>query len=89
MIEAILICVIVILGYSTFNLMRKVEGAEDALLEVEDEIVELKTRIRSTIEEMRKLDTTGGFETDDEIGVIFEGLKEIVYGLENDNDKEA
>jgi len=89
MIEAILICLVVILAYSTFNLMRKVESCEDAVLETEDEIAELRTKIKSTIDRMREIDSKGGFESDDEVGSVFDGLKEIVYGMENDNDKKA
>jgi hypothetical protein len=58
-------------------------------LETEDEIVEIKNKIKTVITTMREIDTKGGFESDDEVGVIFDGLKEIVYGLEDDNDKEA
>jgi hypothetical protein len=89
MIEALFICTTVILAYSTFNLMKKVESCEDSLLETEDEIVEIKNKIKTVITTMREVDTKGGFESDDEVGVIFDGLKEIVYGLEDDNDKEA
>jgi len=89
MIEAILICLVVILAYSTFNLMRKVEGCEDAVLEAEDEITKIKIKIRDTIERMRRVDSKGGFESDDEVGTVFDGLKEIVYGMEDDNDQEA
>jgi hypothetical protein len=89
MIEALFICTTVILAYSTFNLMKKVESCEDSLLETEDEIVEIKNKIKTVITTMREIDTKGGFESDDEVGVIFDGLKEIVYGLEDDNDKEA
>tara|TARA_R100000152_G_C6758253_1_gene182127 strand:+ start:14 stop:283 length:270 start_codon:yes stop_codon:yes gene_type:complete len=89
MIEAILICLVVILTYSTFNLMRKVESCEDAVLESEDEITKIRVKIRDTIETMRRIDSKGGFESEDEVGAVFDGLKEIVYGLENDNDQEA
>ena len=89
MIEAILICLVAILAYSTFNLMRKVESCEDAVLESEDEITKIRVKIRDTIEMMRRIDSKGGFESDDEVGGVFDGLKEIVYGLENDNDQEA
>tara|TARA_R100000152_G_C6764903_1_gene189604 strand:+ start:799 stop:1068 length:270 start_codon:yes stop_codon:yes gene_type:complete len=89
MIEAIFICTTAIFIYSTINLMRKVEDLEDNLLESDDEISELKIKIRNTISTMKEIDTKGGFESDDEVGAIFDGLKEIVYGLEDDNDKEA
>ena len=38
---------------------------------------------------MREIDSKGGFESNDEVGIVFDGLKEIVYGLENDNDEKA
>ena len=86
MIEALFICTTVILGYSTFNLMRKVENLEDNLLETEDEISDIKNNIKKTINTMREIDSKGGFESNDEVGIVFDGVKEIVYGLENDND---
>ncbi len=89
MIEALFICTTVILGYSTFNLMRKVENLEDNLLETEDEISDIKNNIKKTINTMREIDSKGGFESNDEVGIVFDGLKEIVYGLENDNDEKA
>ena len=89
MIEALFICTTVILGYSTFNLMKKVESCEDSLLESEDEISDIKSKIKRTIDTMREIDQKGGFESDDEVGIVFDGLKELVYGLENDNDEKA
>ena len=89
MIEALFICTTVILGYSTFNLMRKVENLEDNLLETEDEISDIKNNIKKTINTMREIDSKGGFESNDKVGIVFDGLKEIVYGLENDNDEKA
>ena len=89
MIEAIFISTTVIFLYSTLNLMRKIESCEDSLLQSEDEISDIKIRIKNTIEEMRRIDTKGGFESEDEVGAVFNALKEIVYGLENSNDKEA
>ena len=89
MIEALFICTTVILGYSTFNLMRKVENLEDNLLETEDEISDIKNNIKKTINTMREIDSKGGFESNDEVGIVVDGLKEIVYGLENDNDEKA
>ena len=89
MIEAIFICTTIIFAYSTYNLMKKVEGCMDSVLESEDEITMLRSKANDAIAQMREIDTRGGFESDDEVGAIFDGLKEIVYGMENDNDQKA
>jgi hypothetical protein len=38
---------------------------------------------------MRLVDSKGAFESSDEIGTVFDALKEIVYELEPDNDEKA
>jgi hypothetical protein len=70
------------------NLMRKLENAEDYLIELE----ESNSRYKSFFESIRKksnnnysyirqLDRLGSFESDDETGVIFNTLKDIVEEL--------
>ena len=60
----------------------------DSILESEDEITRLRNKVNNAISDMRDIDTRGGFESDDEVGAVFDVLKEIVYGMGNDNDKE-
>jgi hypothetical protein len=43
---------------------------------------QLETQLRNTIEEMRKIDIRGSFETDDEVGSVFGQLKAMVEALE-------
>ena len=43
---------------------------------------QLETQLRTTIEEMRKIDIRGSFESDDEVGSVFGQLKAMVEALE-------
>tara|TARA_R110001592_G_scaffold185535_3_gene429590 strand:- start:1297 stop:1557 length:261 start_codon:yes stop_codon:yes gene_type:complete len=86
MIEAIFICTTIILGYSTYNLMKKVEVLQDDLLNMDDVLQFERKNIKDAIESMREIDSKGGFESNDEVGAIFDSLKEVVYELEQNND---
>ena len=59
------------LSYVVFNLTRKVERLETW---VED----YAQRIQDTKRVLDEVDTTGHFEADDEIGVVFQSIKEAV-----------
>ena len=83
MIEIIFICTTIIFAYTTFNLMRKLEKKQDNLLEQDDDIVQLKIGIRETINRMKEIDSKNAFESDDEVGAVFNALKDLVYNLEN------
>ena len=75
MIGYILLSIIIItLGWTTFNLTRKVERLETW---VED----YAQRIQDTKRVLDEVDTTGHFEADDEIGTIFTSIKETIDEL--------
>jgi hypothetical protein len=80
------ICTTAILGYAVYNLMKKVEHLEDIIEEQDLEYFKQKADIRETIKAMRAIDLREAFEKDDEVGNIFQGLKNIVEGLDVDND---
>ena len=80
------ICTTAILSYAVYNLMRKVEDLEEAIEEQDVEYFKQKASIRETIEAMRAIDLREAFEKDDEVGNVFQGLKDIVEELGNDND---
>lgn len=78
----ILLVVVVILGFTTFNLLKKVERYEDELTKRQDAIISYQDYINglgSTIEFMTKrideIDAKGTFKSDDEVGFFFERLK--------------
>tara|TARA_R100001591_G_scaffold102920_2_gene110031 strand:+ start:80 stop:298 length:219 start_codon:yes stop_codon:yes gene_type:complete len=69
------------LGYTTFNLTRKVERLENW---VED----YAQRILDTKQVLEEIDDKGSFEADDEIGVVFTAIKEAVDEINQITEKE-
>ena len=75
MIGYILLTLLVLtLGWTTFNLTRKVERLETWIEGYVDRINETQTTLK-------EIDAKGNFEADDEVGVIFQAIKEAVDEL--------
>ena len=72
--EIILGLIVITLGFTTFNQMRKVERLETW---VED----YAQRIQDTKQVLEEIDSKGSFEADDEIGVVFQSIKETIDEL--------
>ena len=72
--EIILGLFVITLGWTTFNLTRKVERLETW---VED----YAQRIQDTKQTLDEVDIKGSFEADDEIGVVFTSIKETIDEL--------
>ena len=72
---SILSVLVVILGYTTFNLLRKNEKAEDLILNYEKYIRELDQNIQFITKRINEIDQKGTFKSDDEVGFFFERLK--------------
>ena len=68
--------VILIEGYVVWNLIRKTELLETW---VED----FTQRIETVQNDLKNIDSSGAFESDDEVGSIFEQIKETVNQLDN------
>jgi hypothetical protein len=82
MIGYILLSIIVlILGWTTFNLTRKVERLETW-------IESYAQRIQDTQQALKEIDSKGNFEADDEVGVIFTSIKEAIDELNEITEKE-
>ena len=75
-IEIILGLVVLTEGYVIWNLIRKTE-----LLETWVE--EFTQRIETVQTDLKVIDAKGAFEADDEVGTIFEQIKETVNKLDN------
>ena len=78
-----------LLGYTTYNLLRKNEALEDSLEEYEiglsqqEELIsQIATKIDESMLRMKEIDRIGSFEADDETGVIFKNINEIISELE-------
>ena len=75
-IEIILGLLVLTEGYVIWNLIRKTE-----LLETWVE--EFTQRIETVQTDLKVIDDKGAFESDDEVGSIFEQIKETVNKLDN------
>jgi len=82
MIGYILLSIIVLmLGWTTFNLTRKTERLESW-------IEDYAQRIQDTKQVLDELDNKGIFKADDEIGVVFTAIKEAVDEINQITEKE-
>ena len=68
---------VVVLGYTTFNLLRKNEKAEDIIISQSDFINKFSTQVDNTQERLSKIDEKGIFQSDDEIGFFFKTIKNL------------
>ena len=80
----ILSIIVVILGYTTFNLLRKIEKQEDMLEQQNKILVSYQSylnKISDTIEvadkKLQEVDQRGSFKADDGIGFVFEQVKTV------------
>ena len=73
--------VIITLGWTTFNLTRKVERLETW-------IENYAQRIQDTQDVFKEIDSKGSFEADDEIGVVFTSIKETIDELNEITEEE-
>jgi hypothetical protein len=73
----ILITMVGILGYTTFNLLRKNEKAEDIIVSYIELFEKLSSSISSSEKRLNEIDQKGTFKSDDEIGWFFNEIKKI------------
>ena len=73
----ILSVLVVILGFSTFNLMRKQEKAEDVLIEYLTYLDKLSRVIEASDKKLKEIDNKETFKSDDEIGFFFKSVQQI------------
>lgn len=79
MIETIVILalVVVILGYTTINLLFKNEKAEDIIVSQQKYISSISEIIKNSEKRLKEIDEKEVFKSDDEIGWFFNEVKKI------------
>ena len=70
-VEIVLGLLVLVEGYVIWNLTRKTELLETWVETFSDKV----SRVQ---QDLTEIDSTGHFEADDEIGTIFEGIKEVI-----------
>lgn len=88
MMYILLAIVIAVQGYLIWNLLQKIKIYENS-------IEQFYSALAVTLATMRIIDSRQMFETDDEVGTVFQQLVDIVsnlrpilYGMETNEDKE-
>ena len=87
MIQTIVISVlgvlVVVLGFTTFNLLRKNEKQEDILAGYVTYLDQLSRTIELSDEKLKKIDERQIFKSDDEVGFMYEQIKDLQRILSN------
>jgi hypothetical protein len=73
----ILSLMVVILGYTTFNLLRKNEKQEDILMGYMSYLNKVSDIIEMSDKKLKEVDAKESFKSDDEVGFFFESVKQI------------
>ena len=74
---SVLSVIVVILGFTTFNLMRKNEKQEDILAEYLNYLDQLSKTIDVSDKKLKEIDRAGTFKSDDEVGYFFKSIQDI------------
>ena len=81
MIETIIIStlsvIVVILGFTAFNLLKKNEKQEDILTEYLMYLDRLSRTIDVSDKKLKEVDRAGTFKSDDEVGYFFKSIQDI------------
>lgn len=79
----ILSVLVVVLLYTTINLLRKNEKYEDLLDGYRTFILRFQQQVKESDKRIKEIDSKGLFDSDDEIGWFFQELKKIQDSLSN------
>ena len=72
---------VVILGYTTFNLLQKNEKAEDIIVSQSEFINKFSSQLDASQKRLEEIDEKGTFQGDDEIGWFFNEIKKLQNDL--------
>ena len=75
--------IITILCYSNWNLLKKIEKYEDIIEENDTFIEDELKRNEALLEALRRIDNRQMFEKDDDVGSMFELIKETIIRFKN------
>jgi len=76
-ISIVLGLLVVILGFTTFNLLRKQEKLEDIIINQNNYVEDFNKQIGYASKRLNEIDQKGIFKGDDEIGWFFSQIKVI------------
>ena len=73
----ILSVIVVVLGFATYNLLKKYEKCEDLIKSYESYMLNLSDSIKFADNKVKEIDAKGSFESDDEVGFFFKEIKAL------------
>ena len=73
----ILSIMVVVLAYTTFNLLRKNEKQEDILSGYMAYLNKISQTIEAADKKIQEVDAKGSFKSDDEVGFFFQQIQSI------------
>jgi len=74
---SILTMLVIVLGFTSYNLLKKYEAVEDVVNDYDTYITEFSNEVTSIEKRIKEIDAKGTFEGDDEIGWFFKQIKVI------------
>ena len=74
---SVLSVLIIVLIFTTINLLRKNEKQEDILIEYLTYLDRLSRTIEASDKKLKEIDEKGTFKSDDEIGYFFTSIQQI------------
>ena len=77
----ILSLIVVTFGFTTFNLLKKNEKAEDIIISQQHFINKVDEHVTFSEKRLKQIDKAGTFKSDDEIGWFFNEIKVLQKGL--------
>jgi len=82
-IEIILTILLLTSGYTIYNLLKKLEAYELANEEYDNWISTFNNKIREILLTIKTLDSKNIFESDDEVGSVYDKISETIKQLED------
>jgi ABC-type Na+ efflux pump permease subunit len=73
----VLSVLVVILGFTTFNLLKKNEKQEDIVIGYMQYLDKFSRIIEASDTKLKEVDKRGIFEKDDDVGIIFSSILEV------------
>ena len=81
-VEIILVLIVLVLGYTSWIQMIKVESYEEQIERQSVWLDEFINRIDIMSNTLKEIDSKGTFESDDEVGTFFKSLKALQERIE-------
>ena len=78
----ILAILVIVLGFTTWNTLKKVEKYEDTVKDQQTYVESISSIIEDSSNRLQEIDEKGSFRSDDEVGFFFENLKLIQDALD-------